>query len=209
MELRCTCGAVLPEDARFCHKCGKPQYEEDIARLAEQEAAPPPPSRVELPTSQALGITFKNSRAVTISGIVAGGAFFGSALAGLLSPLLWPVVLLAAGFFASVLYKSGSAEPLSSANGARLGWMTGLWLFLVLMLGATMVSLYLSSPAGADVMKQLHSMPQFEQMATMNKHDVVMSILVSAIPTFFMVTLISGLGGILGARFAMKGRPTS
>ena len=139
----------MPEDARFCHKCGKPQYEADIARLAEQEAAPMPSrdavtSRATLPAPQALGITFKNSRAVTISGVVAGGAFFGSALAGLLSPLLWPVVLLAAGFFASVLYKNGSAELLSSANGARLGWMTGLWLFLVLMLGATMVSLYLS-----------------------------------------------------------------
>ena len=26
----CTCGAQLPPDARFCHKCGKPQY--DYAR---------------------------------------------------------------------------------------------------------------------------------------------------------------------------------
>ena len=23
----CTCGAQLPPDARFCHKCGKPQYD--------------------------------------------------------------------------------------------------------------------------------------------------------------------------------------
>ncbi|MBV9294668.1 MAG: zinc-ribbon domain-containing protein, partial [Acidobacteriaceae bacterium] len=23
MQQRCTCGAILPEDARFCHKCGK------------------------------------------------------------------------------------------------------------------------------------------------------------------------------------------
>ena len=27
MPDRCTCGAVLPEDALFCHKCGKPQRE--------------------------------------------------------------------------------------------------------------------------------------------------------------------------------------
>ena len=24
----CTCGAELPPDARFCHRCGKPQREE-------------------------------------------------------------------------------------------------------------------------------------------------------------------------------------
>ena len=24
----CTCGAELPPDSRFCHKCGKPQREE-------------------------------------------------------------------------------------------------------------------------------------------------------------------------------------
>lgn len=209
MQQRCTCGAILPEDARFCHKCGKPQYDEDLARIAEQEELlrTPPPS--EFRPAQPLTISFKNSRAVTISGVVAGGAFFGSAIAGLLSPLLWPLVLLAAGFVASVVYKSGSSEPLSSANGARLGWMTGLWLFLVLMLGATLVSLYLSSPSGAEVMKQLHSMPQFAQMADMNRRDVAMSILVSAIPTFFMVTLIAGLGGILGARSWTKGRPSS
>ena len=209
MNERCTCGAVLPEDARFCHKCGRPQYEEDLARLEAEEAPARAATPVAARPAPVLGISFKNSRAVTISGVVAGCAFFGSALTGLLSPLLWPLVLLAAGFVASSIYKSGSAEPLSSANGARLGWMTGLWLFLVLMIGAMLVSIYLSSPAGTEVMKKLRDMPQFQQMADLNKHDLVMNVLVSAIPTFFMVTLISGLGGILGARFGTKRRPSS
>ena len=33
--MQCNCGATLPQDARFCHKCGKPQYESDIVRLQE------------------------------------------------------------------------------------------------------------------------------------------------------------------------------
>ena len=35
----CTCGAQLPPDARFCHKCGKPQY--DYPGVEEPEPAPP------------------------------------------------------------------------------------------------------------------------------------------------------------------------
>ena len=212
MEPRCTCGAILPLDARFCHKCGKPQYEEDLARLSEQESAAPiipALSQVDTPLEAASRISFRNSRAVAISGVVAGIAFFCSGLASLVSPLLWPVMLLAAGFVASVVYKSRSPEPLTSAGGARLGWMTGLWLFLVLMLAATLVSIYLASPAGADVVQQLQSMPQFAQLSVKDRHELVMSILVSAVPTFFMVTLIAGLGGMLGARSWTKGRPTS
>ncbi|MBV9155704.1 MAG: zinc ribbon domain-containing protein [Acidobacteriaceae bacterium] len=208
MQQRCTCGAILPEDARFCHKCGKPQFDEDIARLKAQEAdipaAAPPPAQRSLPDSS--GISFKNSRAVLISVLVAGAAFLGSGAAALISPLLWPLVLMAAGFIAVVLYRSNSAEPLTTAAGARLGWMTGLCLFAVFAVVATVVSIYLASPAGSDIVKQLQSMPQFAKVSIGNPHDVMMNILVSAIPTFFMVTLLPGLGGMLGAKLSARGR---
>ncbi len=137
---------------------------------------------------------------------MAAGAFLGSGAAALISPLLWPIVLLAAGFIAAILYRSQSAEPLSTAAGARLGWMTGLWLFVVFALAAAVVSIYLASPAGSEAVKQLQSMPQFAKMVVDNPHDLLMSILVSAIPTFFMVTLLPGLGGILGAKLSARGR---
>jgi predicted amidophosphoribosyltransferase len=35
----CTCGAELPPDARFCHRCGKPQREE----IEPETVAPIPP----------------------------------------------------------------------------------------------------------------------------------------------------------------------
>src|SRR5689334_2027095 len=38
----CTCGAQLPEDARFCHRCGKPQRNETFA-------VEPTPEIVEIP----------------------------------------------------------------------------------------------------------------------------------------------------------------
>ena len=61
----CTCGAQLPPDALFCHKCGKPQREilAPEPPSEEQAAAPPLP-----PTSRwdSLPLDFRNAAAVRI-----------------------------------------------------------------------------------------------------------------------------------------------
>lgn len=146
---------------------------------------------------------------MTITAAVAAAAFFGSGIAGMISPLLWPLILLAAGFAAAGLYKGRSPEPLSGAAGARLGWMTGLWLFLVLTVAGLMVVLYLTSSAGAEVLEKLKAMPQFSQLTIGDTRELLNSMLVSAIPTFFMVTVIPGLGGLIGARFWTKSKPSA
>src|SRR5258706_16455256 len=55
---RCTCGAQLPPDALFCHKCGKPQREDLIERdiaggnvsdAAGEAATPEPATSAALP----------------------------------------------------------------------------------------------------------------------------------------------------------------
>src|SRR5436305_1359982 len=55
---RCTCGAQLPPDARFCHKCGKPQYDYPglETEAVAQAPTPPPPPPPE--------ISFRNGTAV-------------------------------------------------------------------------------------------------------------------------------------------------
>src|SRR5579884_504964 len=67
----CTCGAKLPEDARFCHKCGKPQRDEPL--LAELAAPPPPPPQPAAPPPPP-PISFRNRAAVRsalLSGVLA------------------------------------------------------------------------------------------------------------------------------------------
>jgi hypothetical protein len=208
-QQRCTCGAVLPEDARFCHKCGKPQYEEDIARLAAQEtpAAPAAPARPN--RTAGTGISFRNSRAVLISLVVGALAFFASLLATMLWAPLSPIVLCAAGFVSARLYRSNAAEPLTPGAGARLGWMTGLWLFLIVALLATLGAVYLSTPQGWEQLKVLRA--QFPEMSKgiSDQHDILATLLIQLPLLFFVLTLLPGLGGMLGAKSTPRQRPTA
>lgn len=139
---------------------------------------------------------------------VAAVSLLGLCAAAFLAPFLWPVLLCAAGFAAAMLYKGHSSEPLSTAAGARLGWMTGLWLFLVFAVSAALTSIYLASPTGREVLKSLPNIPELSKMLN-NPHDFMMGILASIIPTFFMVTLLPGLGGILGAKLLTRGHRSS
>ena len=67
----CTCGAQLPPDALFCHKCGKPQRDivtpeiepNTYPAAVEASVAPPPPA----PRLQPLPLNFHNPIAVRIA----------------------------------------------------------------------------------------------------------------------------------------------
>jgi lysylphosphatidylglycerol synthetase-like protein (DUF2156 family) len=208
-QQRCTCGAVLPEDARFCHKCGKPQYEEDIARLAAVETPPAPaPMREPAAARAASGISFRNSRAVLISLVVAALTFFASLLATMLWAPLFPIVLCAAGFVAARLYRSSATETLTPGAGARLGWMTGLWLFLIVALLCTIAAVYLSTPQGWEQAKAFWA--QFPEMSKGlgDQHDVLATLLARLPFLFFLLTLLPGLGGMLGAKSSPRQRPS-
>jgi hypothetical protein len=211
VEQRCTCGAVLAEDARFCHKCGKPQYEEDVSRLTAQDEgrasvhAPPAPAA---PPSPAPGISFKNSRAVLISILVAGGTLVALLAIGLLLPALFPLVLCGAGFVAARLYNGRSSQPLSTAGGARLGSMTGLWLFVVVAVLCAMAAISVSTPEGWEQAKSMWAqLPQASKLLTLSQHEFFMQLLLALPFFFFFMTLLPGLGGILGAKLSRRRHP--
>jgi lysylphosphatidylglycerol synthetase-like protein (DUF2156 family) len=210
---RCTCGAVLPEDARFCHKCGKPQFEETADAVdAEQtlEAVQIPPGLPSArPNALQTGISFKNSRAVVISLIVAAGAMVCFFPIALLAPPLFPIFLCAVGFVAVRIYKGRSAESLSTSAGARLGWMTGLWIFLVF---AVLLALSAIMVANSELWQQLQTtwakLPQTAPLTSLSQHDFLVRLLVMFPFLFFLFTLLPGLGGILGAKFPWRKRPS-
>ncbi len=205
MPLRCSCGAVLPEDARFCHKCGKPQYEEDIARLSAfdqpaeirtPEVVPSPvPSRIPSP------IGFGNGRAVRITLSVAAFSLFAlSVIASAAPPLAFPI-MIAAGFTSARIYLRRTAENLTASGGAALGAMTWLWLYLVEAIGTIMA---LFTVQGREVVKSTLKRPELAQFV-----DDPQKLLLIVGAALVVALLIGGasaaIGGILAVRLQPRG----
>jgi len=131
---------------------------------------------------------------------VAGVSLVALCAAAMVAPFFGPIVLCAAGFAATKLYKSRSSEPISPGNGAFLGVMTGLWLFLVVAVCAAITSYYVSSSEGREMMRA--AMPKVPELAKMldDPHQFVVTIIESLIPTFFIATISAAFGGMLAAR---------
>ncbi len=154
-----------------------------------------------------VGISFKNSRAVVISLVVAAGAVVGFLPIAYLAPALFPVFLFAVGFVAVRIYKGRSAEALSTSAGARLGWMTGLWIFLVYSVLLAVAAMAAASP---EIWKQWQTtwsrLPQTAAASNLSQHEFMMQLLIAFPFFFFLFTLLPGLGGILGAKFPLRKR---
>lgn len=168
-------------------------------RLRELEAVsgpPPPPPSIDARPST---VSVKNMRAVAVTVIMAASAFVISGAAVVVSPFLFPFVLLGAGFFSALIYGSRAAAPISAASGAFLGWLTGLWLFLVFAIS-------LLSPAGAEAMRQIQNTPQFAQLHMRSPQELL---LFSGFACFCIVTFLPGLGGMIGASFSSRRKHSS
>jgi hypothetical protein len=203
VEQRCTCGAVLPPDARFCHKCGKPQYEEDIERFAALEAeTAPKPAVLPIPAIQTPPESVGNIRAVGITMAVAALALVCMLLVGMVAPPAMPLILCAAGFAAARFY--GMKSAVSVLGGAILGTMTGMWLFLVFAVCAGTASLTFASPEGQAMMKSLSPKVAPEMIRILqDPHQMVTGFL---LPVFFFLVFSSAFGGLLAARLRRPNR---
>ena len=208
----CTCGAELPPDARFCHKCGKPQREElpEAAEAAAPVVALPPPVEI------AGRIDFHNPTAIRV-------AFLAASLVWLLFlvPLLGfglPLWLPGAGFFSVYMYRRRTGQKLDVRSGVRMGWLTGIFTFVIGTVFYTLVIVSISMTSGgfaAAYRKGLSSMGNMGMSSQDMKQALEMAqtpaAIVSAIVFllvlfFVIVTLLSVLGGALGARMLSKER---
>ena len=195
----CTCGAELPPDARFCHKCGKPQRDEPLL-VEEPPAAPPPPPPVAVP----LQIGFRNPLAFRIGFLSALLAFL---LTLLVSPAC-PVWLAAAGFLGVYLYRRRSGESLSARSAAKMGWITGVLTFLVFSLPA--VFAYLDEIASTDYIahmrQQLNSWAfpvqvQNQMIASMQTPaGMAAQVVTLLVMLFALATLLPLLGSLVAGK---------
>ena len=201
MPLRCSCGAILPEDARFCHKCGSPQYEEDIARLNAFAVPTPAPAAepilvAPLPPSK---ISFGNGRAVRITLAVAGFSLFALSIIASFAPALALPLMVAAGFVSARVYLSKTADGLTISGGAALGAMTWLWLFPLEAAG-TVFELFTSQ--GREMVRSSLKAPELAQFL-----DDPQKFLVFVIAVLIVTLVIGGISASLGGILAVRWQP--
>ena len=207
----CSCGARLPEDARFCHKCGKPQFEEEIAPEPVVEIPQPTvPEIVAMPRE----IGFHNVLAVRIGFLM---AMLSSVAIELLAPFLLGAVffftgLLTGGGAAAYFYSKRSGQHLTARNGSRIGWITGIFCFVIFLVTTTIKFIAVSLDKG---------LPQFfkDELSQRSVHTADMDQLIKALQTpeglgaflvilmafmFVVFTILPTIGGAIGAKFSER-----
>jgi hypothetical protein len=196
----CTCGAELPADALFCHKCGKPQREIRPVQEAEESAPPAPAGAFELRTRIPLG--FRNPIALRVGMLMAGLATLVSMLIGVLA-LVW---FFAAAFAAPFAYGRRMGSRLSIREGARMGGIVGV--FACALTGVmSLAGLLVSDRSFSEVMRE-----QIEgRSLSSSEMEIVLSVLRSPAGIILMFALTFGFllllctaGGALGAKIAQK-----
>jgi len=207
----CTCGAQLPPDARFCHKCGKPQY--DYMPAIEEAEEAPTPQPTALPELQPVrfpaDIGFHNGLAVRIGFIAAMGAVMISLFPIPLPFVRLPLAFLLAGFLAVFLYSRRTGQTLSIRSGARMGWITGIFSFTLVTILFTVIMVAVSSQGG--LVQQLRSqLPANDARADMiqqafSSPAMIAGVVVLYLILFFVVfTALPIIGGALGAKVLEK-----
>ena len=201
----CTCGAQLPPDARFCHKCGKPQRDEPLLVDEPVVVVPPPPALAPPPPP---AISFRNATAVRVALATGIPIVLLSAVLSAIAGPLGMAVPVAGGFFAVYLYRRRTGEKITVLAGARLGWISGIIVFTILTLLLTMTVVVLSQP---DLVQNMRD--QMTKMSPLSQEEITRSIDLLRTPSglatallnaFLSYTLLTALGGAVGAKFLSR-----
>ena len=193
----CTCGAQLPPDALFCHKCGKPQRELVAPEIhtPEHEEFVPPPAPLPLATD-ALPMSFRNPVAMRI-------AFTAAILGALLSwvPVLNVILWLGAGYFAVFFYRRRTGHLLNLGAGLRMGWITGVMMFAIVAVLFTAFVIVFNVSGGIEVLQS-----QFRNASDPKVQEALQTlrsgsgIAIFLMQLFLFITCLSMVGGALGAK---------
>ncbi|MGB7761077.1 MAG: zinc ribbon domain-containing protein [Bryobacteraceae bacterium] len=188
----CSCGAELPPDAVFCHKCGKPQRE--LIEVAAEEPSPTPVVPPPEPQRPPMPLDFRNPLALKIALLVAMGAtalFF-------LPYVNW----LAAGYFAVFLYRRRTGCVINVGAGVRLGWITGLFTFPLAGVFYAAVFYVIKE---ATAMPQFRADPRFQELVGLMRSPSDIAALL--LQLFILTTCLSMAGGALAAKLGQPSQP--
>ncbi len=183
--------------------------ESEIPAEAPRMILAPPVIPPKLPSDETR-VSFANPAALRI-------AFAAAALSILLDSIPFLSILfilwsMGAGFMAVWMYRRRTGKAVSVPNGVRLGWITGVFTFVILTVLVTVVVLAISSNStlAAQIHQQLAGMaahdPNYKQALNVfeNPATLATTIIYSLFTFFVLLSLASVAGGALGARFSNK-----
>jgi len=222
VEGHCTCGAKLPEDARFCHRCARPVREDDPILLPpepdEETAVGPADSGVEAqaasdaPVTLPAEVSFSSPLAVRVGFLTASLVQLVVMLIAMIHavPLL-PFVLAAGGAYAVVLFCRRSGRTLSITEGARMGWISGVFGFVISTVLST-AGLVASGRGIVNLLEENLKTARLDSDTTAKAMELirdpqilVVFIVLMLLFNFLLVAVVSSLGGALGARLTRRG----
>lgn len=170
-------------------------YEEEVvAPLAPVVEVPVTPSEVG-----PAPINFRNGPAVR-------SAVWACGLVLLLSALLAPfglqlVALLSGGYFAVYLYRRSTGQPVSVVNGVRLGWIAGVFVFVLFLIVLTLLVVALSQPElAAQLREQAKERSVSEATQVLELLQRPSGIATIILAEFVSSTLLMGAGAAVGAK---------
>lgn len=208
MKEYCSCGARLVEDALFCHKCGCPARDILNSLSPSSEPDAPPPLLVAPPApASPRGINFHNRLAVRTAMLMAMlvAMMLFLPFGGMFRMFATVLVLPAAGFAAVYLYHRRTGESLTLAAGARMGWLTGLFVFLITLVMLVFMVLALMNEEIREQVRQQVSAAgaelDFDEFVA-NIHSP--SLFGALLVLFFFLTALPTLGGVVGATILKK-----
>ncbi len=182
---KCTCGATLAENARFCHRCGRPVHEMSTAELEELFPTPPPPPPVIVLPPPPMPIGFSNPVALRVAIMMSLAITMMELMPYLvyLSFLWW----MLAGWAAVWLYRRLTGIEVTVSAGARLGFLTGLFTFIGMTL---LFALMMASTDVRDALNQ--QMLKDPRTADILKNPTMLgSVMIMALVMFFARKLYS------------------
>jgi hypothetical protein len=210
MPETCSCGAVLVEGARFCHKCGKPTFTvETVAETSTPEPVGPAPIGATITPIGALPprtvlaslpVGFGNPIALRVAFVMSLVLLLLQLIPGV--NLLFALWWLGAGWGAVLIYQRITGAVLSVGSGARLGSITGVLTSLSLAILSLLALLLMGKDSFADLAKQD---PQVSQV--FNNPTAMAAVILLALALMSgLVTGICAAGGALGARITNRPR---
>ena len=156
-----------------------------------------------------LEIGFHNGLAVR-TGFIAASSAFVMFLVPLPNPLLRLFAFLIAGFLSVFLYTRRSGQMLTIRGGARMGWITGIFSFLLVGALATVSMVLIANREGLAKFLSSQLPPndaRTESMVQMLQDPASLAavVLFMLVVLFVIVVALPMIGGALGAKMFEKG----